>query len=212
MWRTRGTYGAAAAGIALGLIGVADAHEVRFGRMVHLRVLKEGVEVAMVVQLHAGPDALKIRDRFDRDGSGELSDEEAGAMAEWFGSEAFRDFSVHVGGDPVALEVADVALDLLGDATVLRGEELLFRIVQRGVFVLRPGERPMVVRDAPANAREEIAVRIDVPPPVPVADAKGDGTAGPLVPIGEGSYQALLMGRPATMRFALDVSREWSVE
>lgn len=198
-------------GIALVLVASpVGAHDVRFGRMVHLRVLKEGVEVAMVVQLHAGPDALKVRDRFDADGSGELSEEEAGAMAAWFGSEAFRDFSVRVGGDAVALEEADVALDLLGDVTVPRGEELLFRTVRRGVFVLRPGEREVVVRDAPANAREEIAVRVDVPPPLPVERADGEGTAGPLVPIGEGSYQALLAGRPATLRFALDVAGEWS--
>lgn len=179
--------------------------------MVHVRLLAEGAEVAMVVQLHAGPDALKVRERFDRDGDDRLVGAEVTAMTEWFGREAFRDFSVHVGEDPVATEVFDVGLDLMGDDSVARGEELLFRIVRRGVFVLRPGARTLVLRDAPANGREEIAVRIDAPPPLPVRNETAQGAATKLIPVGPGSYQVLLAGRPATMTLEVTAPREWNL-
>ena len=115
-----------------------------------------------------------------------------------------------MGEDPVATEVFDVGLDLMGDDGVARGEELLFRIVRRGVFVLRPGGRTLVLRDAPANGREEIAVRIDAPPPLPVTNETARGAVTKLVPMGPGSYQVLLAGRPATMTLEVTAPREWN--
>ncbi len=185
----------------------AVAHDVRFGRLVHVRLLAEGAEVAMVVQLHAGPDALRVRQRFDANGDDQLDGDEFVAMRDWFEAEAFRDFALTVGGDPVALDPFEVALDLVGDAGVIRGEELLFRCVRRGTFVLRPGARTVAVRDAPANRREEIALRVDLPPPLPLERSRADGTQ--LVPLGAGSYRALLSAQPGKLTLSVVAPRRW---
>ncbi|MCO4774201.1 MAG: hypothetical protein KDA24_29490 [Deltaproteobacteria bacterium] len=203
--------------VAAGLL-VCDealAHDVRFARMVHVRFLAEGAEVAMVVQLHAGPDALKVRQRFDADGDDRITGDEVTAMRDWFGSEAFRDFSLHVGAaggaaaDPVAMDLFEIGLDLGGDDGVARGGELLFRVVQRGTFVLRPGSRALVVRDAPANRREEIALRFDLPPPLPLKSKTTQGAATDFIPMGNGSYQVLLARTPGTMTLEVSAPRDW---
>ncbi len=185
-------------------------HDVKFGRLVHVRFLSEGVEVAMVVQLHAGPDALKVRQRFDADGDDQLGPDEVVALRDWFADEAFRDFSLAIGGDKVTLPLFDIALDLAGDQGVIRGEELLFRVVRRGTFVLRPGPRTLVVSDAPANRREEIALRLDLPPPLPVKTSAAEGGSARIVPVGGGSYQALISGEPAYLTLEVEAPTSWS--
>jgi|GEM_PF-2369985 len=187
----------------------ADAHQVRFGRLVHVRLLAEGVEVAMVVQLHAGPDALVLRQRFDADGDDRLLGDEVIAMRQWFEAEAYRDFEVTVAGDPVVLDGFDVAMDLLDDDGVARGGELMFRAVQRGTFVLRPGDRVVAITDAPANRREEIGLRVDIPPPVTLRESGTTGGSSRLVPMGTGSFQALVSQRPGTVTLAVTAPRDW---
>lgn len=188
---------------------LAQAHDVKFGRLVHVRFLAEGAEVAMVVQVHAGPDALKVRQRFDADGDDQLGPQEIVALRQWFADEAFRDFSLAIGGDEVVLDLFDMALDLGGDDGVIRGEELLFRVVRRGTFVLRPGPRQLVVTDAPANRREEIALRLDLPPPLPVTTRGAEGGNARIVPMGGGSYQALIGGEPASLTLEVEAPATW---
>lgn len=163
----------------------ADAHDVRFGRMVHVRLLDGAVEAAMVVVLHAGPEARVVRDRFDADGDGTLQAAERDALRAWFAAEAVRDFRVSADGWPLAFEQDAGLLDLRGDRGVAAGEELQFRVGMRSEVVLRADE--VVIADAPANAREEIAIRVDAD------DARAvEGYRATVVPVGGGSWQVLL--------------------
>jgi len=191
---------------ALCLAPGAEAHTVLFQRLVHVRVQPESVEVAMAVVIHAGPEALRLRQRFDRDGDEELSRDEQDQLANWMDSESFRDFSVSIGGDPLSLDGRARYLQLTQNHRADLGEGLKFRTVREGHVALRQGARQVVIHEAPGNGREMIAVRLDLHEGITLTKSDGREGASRLVPAAERSWQALVRAVPGDLVLELDVA------
>ncbi len=193
---------------ALCLAPVADAHTVLFQRLVHVRVQPESVEVAMAVVIHAGPEALRLRQRFDRDGDEELSRDEQDLLANWMDSESFRDFAISIDGDPLSLDGRERHLQLTQNHRADLGEGLKFRTVREGHVALRPGPRQVVIHEAPGNGREMIAIRLDLHEGISLTKSDGREGASRLVPAAERSWQALVRAVPGDLVLDLDVTNE----
>lgn len=183
----------------------AGAHNVQFQRLVHVRIHPESVEVAMAVMIHAGPSAMRLRERFDRDADGTLSRDEQDALANWMDSESFRDFGVRIGGDPVGLDGRERFLELTGNHRTELGEGLAFRTVREGRLTIRPGAHQLVVHEAPGNPREMIAVRIDLHPGIALTGSEGRDGASKLVPASDNAWQALVSGEPGDLVLDLEI-------
>lgn len=184
----------------------ADAHTVLFQRLVHVRIQPELVEVAMAVTIHAGPEALLLRQRFDLDGDETLSRDEQDQLANWLDSEAFRDFGMTVNADPLALDGRERFLELTQNHRADLGEGMRFRSVREGRVALRPGARQVVLHEAPGNPREMIAVRIDLHDGLELTGSDGREGASRLVPAAERSWQALVRAVPGDLVLELAVA------
>ncbi len=189
------------------LVPAAGAHTVMFQRLVHVRIQPEGMEVAMAITIHAGPEALRLRQRFDLDGDEELSRDEQDQLANWLDAEAFRDFAIHVQGDPVSLDGRERFLELTQNHRSDLGEGLRFRSVHEGRLLLRPGARQVVLHEAPGNAREMIALRLDLHEGLELTKSDGREGASRLVPAAQQSWQGLIRGVPGDFVLDLQVSR-----
>jgi hypothetical protein len=192
--------------LALCLASPTQAHTVLFQRLVHVRVQPEMIEVAMGIVIHAGPEALKLRSRFDLDGDEVLSRDEQDQLANWLDAEAFRDFNLTIGDDPLTLDGRERSLKLTHNHRADLGEGLTFRTVRQGRVALRPGTRQLVVHEAPGNLREMIAIRIDLHAGLSLESSDSREGASRLVPASIRSWQALVRTVPGDLILNVEVA------
>jgi len=184
---------------------LAPAHVVRFPRMVHLRVEPDRLAVAIAHIEHAGVNAARLRGQFDRNGSGELEDFEQEAFAEWLDQRARSGLRLLLDGEAVELESEQRDLVLDRDSRVEEGSGWTLRSVWKLEVGLRPGLHRLAIRDAPANERTIVPIRIDLPSGWTLEEASVEGEATAPVRAGEGTWQAGFSGRGGTVLLDLAV-------
>ena len=181
------------------------AHVVRFPRVLQVVVTGDRITVAISMTYHSGPQADRIRTRFDRDGSGRLDAEEQEAIAAWMDRRARAGLTLSLDGAVLDLQEVERKLTLTDNDRSEGAGGMELRSVSHLGISLRPGVRHLSIKDRPESSRALVPLRVDLPVHWELRDAVAQGEAVPPVRSGERSWQAAFAGEGGTLDIEVGV-------
>lgn len=140
---------------------VVAAHTLLVPRVLQLRIGPQTVELGLGQRVHAGPQAMQWRERFDQDRSGTLSNEERAALAAAVHDDARALVRLWLDGVPIALQPELEELVDEHGGTVQDGQGWSFRSISLIATCPRPGLHTLRIADAPDGGRVE-PVRLEL--------------------------------------------------
>ncbi|MEE2828484.1 MAG: hypothetical protein VX498_04810 [Myxococcota bacterium] len=176
------------------IIRQAEAHDVRFPRVMQISFYKDGLRVGYGMTEHAGPRAAVLRSRFDADGSAVLDEEEKQELASWLFRSSMKSFQIELDGVPLQPELVDLKIELAGDAQAVEGDAIRVTAMSLLAIQLLPGRHRLKIADKPANPRLLLPFRLDLPRGWSPENVRSEGEALPLSPAGPFSWQATFAG------------------
>ena len=183
--------------LSIGLPSVfrqAEAHDVRFPRVMQISFYKDGLRLGFGMTEHAGPRAAALRSRFDADGSDLLEEDEKNELANWLFSSSMKSFLIELDGVPLQPELVDLNIELAGDAQAVEGDAIRVTAMSLLAIQLLPGRHRLKIVDKPANPRLLLPFRLDLPRGWSPENVRSEGEALPLSPAGPFSWQATFAG------------------
>lgn len=105
---SRGTAATALVAIGLASTPPATAHRLLYPKRDSVVITAERIRASIQMALD-GEETRALRDRYDRDADGRLSDAEAEAAAQFLAGRARRDFRVEIDGRPLSLKTTGVS-------------------------------------------------------------------------------------------------------
>ncbi len=176
------------------IIRQAEAHDVRFPRVMQISFYKDGLRLGYGMTEHAGPRAAVLRSRFDADGSAVLDEEEKQELASWLFRSSMKSFQIELDGVPLQPELVDLKIELAGDAQALEGDAIRVTAMSLLAIQLLPGRHRLKIADKPANPRLLLPFRLDLPRGWSPENVRSEGEALPLSPAVPFSWQATFAG------------------
>lgn len=177
------------------IAGAAAAHTILVPRVLHLRVAQDRLELAVGQQLHTGPLARELRERFDTDRSGMIDESERARLVAFVHDDARALVRLWLDGRALAAQAEAESLRderagsvAEGDGWMMRGESVI-------ALCPRPGPHVLRVADAPDGGRVE-PVRVDLPPGYTFTGTAACVGAAPFAPGGEGQWIGGLAAGP----------------
>lgn len=183
----------------------AEAHDVRFPRVMQISFYKDGLRLGYGMTEHAGPRSAALRSRFDADGSAVLEEDEKNELASWLFSSSMKSFVIELDGVPLQPELVDLKVELAGDAQALEGDAI--RVTAMSLLAIQPlpGRHRLKIVDKPANPRLLLPFRLDLPRGWSPENVRSEGEALPLSPAGPFSWQATFAGLGGSVELDLVV-------
>lgn len=149
--------------IGAALLGPAmvAAHTLLVPRVLQLRIGPQTVELGLGQRVHAGPQALQWRERFDHDRNGALSEGERAGLAAAVHDDARALVRLWLDGLPIELQPELEELIDEHGGTVQDGQGWSFRSISILATCPRPGQHTLRIADAPDGGRVE-PVRLEL--------------------------------------------------